>query len=78
MAKKSNMQTDKLADSPAEAISRHFFRLSPLGLSKHAQLRESMGQKAVGHAESFGWDVTAERTLAVYAAALADHQEESR
>jgi len=43
-----------------------------------AQLRESMGQKAVGHAESFGWDVTAERTLAVYAAALADHQEESR
>lgn len=42
MAKKPNMQTDKLADSPAEAISRYFFRLSPLGLSKHAQLRESI------------------------------------
>lgn len=42
MAKKPSMQTDKLADSPAEAISRYFFRLSPLGLSKHAQLRESI------------------------------------
>ena len=41
-------------------------------------LRESMGQKAVRHAESFGWDVTAERTLEVYAAALADHREETR
>jgi len=27
---------------PAETIQRRFFRLSPLGLSKHAQLRESI------------------------------------
>ncbi|MGZ5369450.1 MAG: D-inositol-3-phosphate glycosyltransferase, partial [Aeromicrobium sp.] len=27
------------------------------------ELRESMSQKAVRHAESFGWDITAERTL---------------
>jgi len=36
-------------------------------------LRESMSQKAVRHAESFGWDVTAERTLEVYADAIAAH-----
>ncbi len=34
-------------------------------------LRESMGAKAVHHADSFGWDVTAERTLSVYADAVA-------
>ena len=37
------------------------------------QLRESMSQKAVGHAEAFGWDVTAEQTLDVYRAAIEDH-----
>ena len=36
-------------------------------------LRRTMGDKAVRHAEAFGWDVTAERTLEVYAAAVADH-----
>jgi D-inositol-3-phosphate glycosyltransferase len=36
-------------------------------------LRASMGHKAVRHAESFGWDVTADRTLAVYDAAVAAH-----
>ena len=30
------------------------------------ELRAAMSVKAVRHAESFGWDVTAERTLAVY------------
>jgi D-inositol-3-phosphate glycosyltransferase len=30
-----------------------------------------MSAKAVRHAESFGWDVTAERTLAVYEQAVA-------
>ncbi len=40
-------------------------------------LRSSMGDKAVDHAESFGWDVTAERTLEVYAAAIADHDRTS-
>ncbi|MET1134098.1 MAG: D-inositol-3-phosphate glycosyltransferase [Aeromicrobium sp.] len=34
--------------------------------------RSDAGAKAVRHAESFGWDVTAERTLDVYAAALRD------
>ncbi|MFO6452666.1 MULTISPECIES: D-inositol-3-phosphate glycosyltransferase [unclassified Aeromicrobium] len=34
--------------------------------------RAEAGAKAVRHAESFGWDVTAERTLDVYAAALRD------
>ena len=38
-----------------------------------AELREAMSQKAVHHAESFGWDVTAERTLEVYDAAIAAH-----
>jgi D-inositol-3-phosphate glycosyltransferase len=33
----------------------------------------TMGDKAVRHAEAFGWDATAERTLEVYAAAIADH-----
>ncbi len=37
-------------------------------------LRESMSQKAVGHAESFGWDVTAERTLEVYREAIEAHR----
>jgi D-inositol-3-phosphate glycosyltransferase len=32
-----------------------------------------MSHKALHHAESFGWDVTAERTLAVYADAIAAH-----
>ncbi|MEO6605169.1 MAG: glycosyltransferase, partial [Aeromicrobium sp.] len=34
-------------------------------------LREAMSEKAVHHAESFGWDVTADRTLDVYEAAIA-------
>ncbi|HZK36315.1 MAG TPA: glycosyltransferase, partial [Aeromicrobium sp.] len=42
------------------------------------QLRESMSQKAVCHAEAFGWDVTAERTLAVYRAAIEDHAHRER
>ncbi|MCW2750521.1 MAG: mshA [Aeromicrobium sp.] len=46
-----------------------------LPLLLDADLRESMSQKAVHHAESFGWDVTAERTLEVYAAAIAAHAE---
>ena len=37
-------------------------------------LREAMGHKAVRHAETFGWDATADRTLAVYSSALADHR----
>ena len=44
-----------------------------LPLLLDADLRESMSQKAVHHAESFGWDVTAERTLEVYADAIAAH-----
>ena len=36
-------------------------------------LRRTMGDKAVEHARSFGWDATAERTLEVYSAAIADH-----
>jgi D-inositol-3-phosphate glycosyltransferase len=44
-----------------------------LPLLHDADLRESMSQKAVHHAESFGWDVTAERTLEVYADAIAAH-----
>lgn len=38
------------------------------------ELRESMSQKAVRHAESFGWDITAERTLAVYREAVEAHR----
>ncbi|MDQ3157912.1 MAG: D-inositol-3-phosphate glycosyltransferase [Actinomycetota bacterium] len=38
------------------------------------ELRESMSQKAVSHAESFGWDITAERTLAVYREAVDAHR----
>ena len=34
------------------------------------ELRAAMSAKAVRHAESFGWDVTAERTLAVYEEAI--------
>lgn len=37
------------------------------------ELREAMSAKAVHHAESFGWDVTADRTLNVYEAAIAAH-----
>ena len=37
-------------------------------------LRESMSQKAVRHAESFGWDVTADRTLEVYREAIEAHR----
>lgn len=37
-------------------------------------LRESMSQKAVQHAESFGWDITAERTLEVYNEAVEAHR----
>jgi len=40
------------------------------------ELREAMSQKAVRHAESFGWDVTAERTLRVYDDAIRAHGEE--
>jgi D-inositol-3-phosphate glycosyltransferase len=39
------------------------------------ELREAMGHKAVRHAEGFGWDVTADRTLDVYTAAITAHQE---
>ncbi|MCW2769677.1 MAG: mshA [Aeromicrobium sp.] len=38
-------------------------------------LREAMSQKAVRHAEGFGWDVTADRTLTVYREALDAHRE---
>lgn len=38
-------------------------------------LRESMSQKAVRHAEGFGWDVTADRTQAVYDEAIHAHRE---
>ncbi|MGH3456625.1 D-inositol-3-phosphate glycosyltransferase [Aeromicrobium sp.] len=34
------------------------------------EVREAMSAKAVRHAESFGWDVTTERTLAVYERAV--------
>ena len=37
--------------------------------------REAMSQKAVRHAEGFGWDVTADRTLDVYAQAITARQE---
>ena len=37
------------------------------------ELREAMSQKAVRHAESFGWDSTAERTLDVYREAVEAH-----
>ncbi|MET0820321.1 MAG: D-inositol-3-phosphate glycosyltransferase [Aeromicrobium sp.] len=37
--------------------------------------REAMSQKAVRHAEGFGWDVTADRTLGVYADAVIARQE---
>jgi D-inositol-3-phosphate glycosyltransferase len=36
--------------------------------------RRAAGAKAVRHAETFGWDATAERTLDVYAAALRDRE----
>ncbi len=36
-------------------------------------LRSATGAKAIRHAESFGWDATAERTLGVYEDALRDH-----
>ncbi|MCW2800852.1 MAG: mshA [Aeromicrobium sp.] len=48
-----------------------------LPLLVDADLREAMSQKAVHHAESFGWDVTAERTLEVYADAIAAYAETS-
>jgi D-inositol-3-phosphate glycosyltransferase len=38
------------------------------------ELREAMSHKAVRHAESFGWDVTADRTLKVYEEAIAWHR----
>jgi D-inositol-3-phosphate glycosyltransferase len=38
-----------------------------------AALRDSMGSKAVRHAEGFGWDVTADRTVRVYEDALRTH-----
>jgi D-inositol-3-phosphate glycosyltransferase len=41
-------------------------------------LREAMSQKAVRHAESFGWDVTADRTLKVYEEAIEWHREHVR
>jgi D-inositol-3-phosphate glycosyltransferase len=44
-------------------------------LLTNPQAREAMSHKAVRHAEGFGWDVTAERTLAVYAEAIAARQE---
>ncbi|MEV7398593.1 D-inositol-3-phosphate glycosyltransferase [Aeromicrobium sp. NPDC092404] len=39
-----------------------------------AELRGAMSQKAVHHAEGFGWDVTADRTLKVYDEAIAWHR----
>ncbi len=41
------------------------------------EVREAMSHKAVRHAESFGWDVTAERTLEVYAAAIDSYAKSS-
>jgi D-inositol-3-phosphate glycosyltransferase len=41
-------------------------------------LREGMSQKAVWHAESFGWDVTADRTLTVYEEAIESHRKHER
>ncbi len=41
------------------------------------EVREAMSAKAVHHAESFGWDVTADRTLDVYEAAIAAHAKSS-
>lgn len=38
------------------------------------EIRDAMSQKAVRHAEEFGWDVTAERTLAVYDEAIESHR----
>lgn len=38
------------------------------------ELRDAMGHKAVHHAESFGWDVTADRTLRVYEEAIEWHR----
>ncbi|AXT86047.1 D-inositol-3-phosphate glycosyltransferase [Aeromicrobium sp. A1-2] len=38
------------------------------------ELREAMSQKAVRHAEGFGWDVTADRTLQVYEEAIESHR----
>jgi D-inositol-3-phosphate glycosyltransferase len=40
-----------------------------------AGARQAMSDKAVRHAEGFGWDVTADRTIGVYEAAIAAHQE---
>ncbi|MGA8987383.1 glycosyltransferase, partial [Aeromicrobium sp.] len=40
------------------------------------ELREAMSQKAVRHAEGFGWDVTADRTLQVYDEAIDSHRTE--
>lgn len=42
MTKNPDMQVVTATETPADAISRYFFRLAPLGLSKHAQLRESI------------------------------------
>lgn len=42
------------------------------------QRRDDMGAKAVLHAEGFGWDATAERTLAVYEAAVAARRSDGR
>lgn len=38
------------------------------------ELRDAMSRKAVRHAESFGWDVTADRTLEVYRQAVEAHR----
>jgi D-inositol-3-phosphate glycosyltransferase len=38
------------------------------------ELRDAMSHKAVHHAESFGWDVTADRTLKVYEEAIEWHR----
>jgi len=38
------------------------------------ELRDAMSDKAVRHAESFGWDVTADRTLKVYDEAIEWHR----
>lgn len=50
------------------------FASAILPLLTEPELRQAMSDKAVRHAEGFGWDVTAERTLTVYDEAVAAHR----
>lgn len=52
------------------------FAAAILPLLTEPELREAMSHKAVRHAEGFGWDVTADRTLTVYSEAVASRREE--